>query len=104
MNPQLTIEELKAKLIDSDDKYLIRGVRKRILKRVRHERFVERYLPKLEERMEVSFIEDSCLYVFDMPPYGVVEFYPKPNKMYIRKLDTWLKPALTLIVTELKLV
>jgi hypothetical protein len=71
----------------------------KVLRQERKEKFEETWLEKLQEQTEV-IKRDNGSYTFDSK-YGVIDFFPKANKLLIRKQNKWKKPALKFIVRNI---
>lgn len=54
----------------------------------RNERFVEKMLPELKAKYEV-YERDNGSYTIDETPFGVIDYFPKANKVLIRKDNKW---------------
>jgi hypothetical protein len=63
----------------------------------------KKWLPKLQATCDVKHDAQVGRYTFEIKDYGVIDFYPKANKLLIRKLNKWIKPALGWIILELNL-
>ena len=69
------------------------------LRESRSERFVEDWLPLLSKRYNV--VENNHKYTITTQDYGIVDYFPKANKILIRKDNNWIKPGLKWIITNL---
>lgn len=69
------------------------------LRMSRSERFRD-YLPLLEVRYDVEKRENGS-FVINSGDFGKVDFFPKCNKVLIRKDNRWLKPGLRWILNNL---
>jgi hypothetical protein len=96
-------EELRIEAggIDSDIKYL--GVANKIMREERMERFIEKYLPLLEKKAMVTIIDLKDKIVINNGQFGVIDFYPKANKILIRSKNKWIKPGLQWLIKNFEL-
>jgi len=65
----------------------------------RKERFEEIWLEKLQEQTEI-IKRDNGSYTFNSK-YGIIDYFPKSNKLLIRNQNKWKKPALEFILRNL---
>lgn len=97
-------EELfkEAAMEDNDLKFM--GKHKKAVREKRIEDF-QRYLPKLEELYTVIYEEHSHKYTIDTSTvknkYGIIDFFPKGNKVLIRAKNKWKSPGLAWILKKL---
>lgn len=93
--------EIINQLLEEEDNDLkAMGLFKKKLRAERNERFEEEWLPKLLEVCSCEYHEQSNKYILDTVD-GVVDFYPKANKILIRKSNKWIQPGLKWIVTNI---
>lgn len=69
------------------------------LRESRSERFVEDWLLLLSKRYNI--LENNHKYTITTQDYGIVDYFPKANKILIRKDNNWIKPGLKWIITNL---
>ena len=67
----------------------------------RNERFVKEHLGYLAISYDVEYYEHSHRYTIYNTPFGDLDFYPKANKVLIRKDNKWIKPGLNWIYKNL---
>jgi len=72
----------------------------KVLREERAEDFDELFLPKLESSYDVTFRSNGS-YAINSPTHGVLDFFPKANKLLIRKDNKWIKPGLKWIINNL---
>lgn len=70
------------------------------LRESRSERFVDDYLPLLRKRYPVE-LRSNGSHSITTQDYGIVDYYPKVNKILIRKTNSWIKPGLRWILNNL---
>ena len=96
-------EELKqqADAEDNDLKYM--GLMNKSLREHRSEKF-QQHLLKLEQA-GYDIILDNHKYTIDTNTqeikHGVIDYFPKANKLLIRKTNKWIKPGLPWILKHL---
>jgi hypothetical protein len=91
---QLKIESQKE---ENDIKSFALGAK--VIREERIEKFEETWLPKLKERYTVHYDANAHRYTFTTD-HGVIDFYPKANKLLIRSISQWIKPGLTWIINK----
>ena len=90
-------------MAEEDNDLKAMGIGKKLIRVERKERFEDGYLPKLEKKFKVTQDVLSGRYTFDSANHGVIDFYPKANKVLIRKLNKWIKPGLNWMIKQFKL-
>lgn len=79
------------------------GIYNKALREKRLERF-ETYLSDLEKR-GYEIVEDNHKYTIDTDTqeikFGIIDYFPKANKVLIRKKNKWVKPGLKWIIDNL---
>lgn len=70
------------------------------LREKRSERFIEDWLPILMKRYNIQLRENTS-YSINTQKYGIIDYYPKANKLLIRKDNKWIKPGLKWIINNL---
>jgi hypothetical protein len=88
---------IEAGMVDNDLSAL--GKYTKSIREGRAEKFEEVWLGALKEKTEVE-LRDNGSYTFDSK-YGIIDFFPKANKLLIRKKNKWIKPALKFIVENI---
>ena len=71
------------------------------LRTKRKENFESRWLGKLKKQTKVTKRSNGS-YTFNSK-YGIIDFYPKANKLLIRKQSKWVQPALKFIISNNKI-
>lgn len=92
-------ERLKIEAEQTDNDLAALGKYTKVLREERKEKFEETWLERLQEQTEVTK-RDNESYTFDSK-YGIIDFFPKKNKLLIRKQNKWKKPALKFIVRNI---
>lgn len=93
-------EELMWKAAQEDNDLRAMGLYTKVLREQRNERFEEEYLPRLKELVPIEFSGDK--YIIETKIYGKLDFYPKVNKVLIRKDNQWKKPGLKWLLTNIR--
>ena len=88
---------IEAEKTDNDLKALRKYTK--VLRAERKEKFKETWLEKLQEQTKITKRKNGS-YTFDSK-YGLIDFFPKANKLLIRKQNKWKKPALKFIVRNI---
>jgi hypothetical protein len=98
-------DRLKEDAAQEENDFKAMGLLNKSLREGRHERFTESALPQLL-RMGYDVADDgNNKYTIDTDSqsekYGVIDYFPKANKLLIRKENRWVKPGLAWIVEHL---
>jgi len=96
-------DKLREQLSTEDNDLKALGIGKQLIREERNESFEEKWLPKLRAKCNVIYDIQTGRYTFELSGYGVMDFYPKANKVLIRKLNKWKQPGLKWIITEFHL-
>lgn len=70
------------------------------LREKRSEKFIDGWLEVLETRYDVTERSNGS-YSISTQEYGVVDYFPKANKLLLRKDNKWIKPGLKWIINNL---
>lgn len=97
-------EELRkeASMAESDQACL--GLHTKAMREERIENFEEKWLPLLKEKATVHYSELLNRYWIENKKMGVIDFYPKANKIHIRKQNRWVKPGLQWLIKNFELI
>jgi hypothetical protein len=97
------LEELKQLLTEEDNDLKALGIHNQILREKRLEKF-ENYREKIFVSPKVEFYSEHSdqgkvtLVTFE---FGTIDYYPKANKVLIRKDNKWIKPGLNWLIKNL---
>jgi len=99
-------EELKEAAAREDNDLKALGLMTGSLREGRLERFQENVLPELLKKgYDIAVDEKNVRYTMDTGAcgrtFGIIDFYPKGNKVCIRKTNKWINPGLTWIIERL---
>lgn len=70
------------------------------LRETRSEKFLEDYLPVLKMRFVIEERSNGS-YSINTQDFGIIDYFPKANKLLIRKENRWIKPGLKWIINNL---
>lgn len=93
-------EDYFEKSRQEDNDIISFGLRVKALREARSERFLEDWLPLLSERYSINESSQGK-YSITTEDYGVIDYFPKANKILIRVENTWKKPGLRWLVKNL---
>lgn len=96
-------EIIKEQLATEENDLKALGIERQLIREKRSERFEDMWLPKMKEKLNVKHDAQMGRYTFEFGGYGVIDFYPRANKLLFRVLNKWKKPALRWLIAELKL-
>lgn len=96
-------EELRNELLSEENDLKALGINNRLIREERSESFEYKWLPKLQAKCNVRHDAQMGRYTFELNGFGVIDFYPKSNKLLIRQLNKWQKPALKWLIAEFNL-
>lgn len=95
-------EQAQKAFLEEDNDIKSLGHFTKMLREKRHENFSDSYLIVLNEKFKVEFDEASFKYtVHTGDKFGIIDYFPKVNKVLIRKQNKWVKPGLKWIVQKL---
>lgn len=69
----------------------------------RNNKFKSEYLDRISLQYDVEYLESMERYTIYNTPFGDLDFYPKSNKLLIRKDNEWKKPGLNWIMKNLNI-
>lgn len=92
-------KELKQEALQEENDFIAMGKMKKAIRQERLERF-EGYIEKLERQNLIVMPFDGSKHTIDtqMSEYGVIDYYPKANKVLIRKQNRWIEHGLKWLV------
>jgi hypothetical protein len=99
-------EDLKKQAAEEENDLKVLGLMTGALREGRLEKFEEDYLPKLKELgYEITHNEKTHHYLINTTNSkvnkGIIDFYPKANKVCIRKGNRWITKGLKWITENL---
>lgn len=83
---------------DNDFKSLALHIK--ALRERKSERFIEDWLPLISQRYTTQ-LGDNGAYRITTQQYGIVDYFPKANKLLIRKDNQWMPIGLDWIIKHL---
>jgi|SRR5690606_23066763 len=84
---------LKEELAREENDLKAMGAFKKYKRQFSLEYFEETILPKLKEKYSIVYNPNMERYTFEVKESGIIDFYPKANKLLIRKLNKWYFPG-----------
>ena len=95
-------EILSKQAEESETVYQVMDLERKALREARLERF-EDYIPRLEKQGCIikPFNGQKTVIDTQTEQYGIIDFFPKANKLLIRKENAWRKPALRFIIENI---
>ena len=97
-------EILKKQLQEEENDIKAFGIECKIIREVKNERFEDTWLPRLEDRItkqNIAYNADMFRYTITTNSHGIIDFYPKANKVLIRKDNKWIKPGLKWLINNM---
>ena len=89
----------EAAKVESDSKAF--GLYTKAIREERIERFKDEWIDKFEEAgVHFAYSQNQNKYMTETE-HGTIDFYPKANKVLIRKKNKWIKPGLKWLITNL---
>lgn len=71
-------------------------------KKEKDEKIIPRWLREIEDSYEViQFEEGNGKYTINTQTFGIVDYFPKANKVLMRKTNDWHEQGLDWIVTNI---
>lgn len=94
-------EQLRKEAEREDNDLVAIGIYNKVLREERSERF-ENYIDKLlKVGFDVTEVEKQGKFTIEPTDFGTVDYYPKANKVLIRKDNEWIKGGLRWIIKNL---
>ena len=93
-------EELKSKAASEDNDIVAFGILCKALREKRSEKFIGGWLEPLQQVYPVHERPNGS-YMIVTDEYGKIDYFPKANKLLVRKLNKWKKPGLRWIIKNL---
>lgn len=87
--PRKPSEILRQQAAQEENDIKAFGIGGKVIREERNERFLENYLPALKAKYEV-YPRENGSYTIDETEFGVVDYFPKANKILIRKNNKWI--------------
>lgn len=84
-------DEIKEELSKEDNDLKALGLHTKLNRENRKELFEDVWLPKLQDETDVVIDSENSKYSIYSVVFGTIDFYPKANKVLIRKQNKWIK-------------
>lgn len=94
-------EVLKQEVITEGNDLKILGKYTKVLREERFEKFGDYREALLRKGCDIVEHESQGKFTIDNTSFGIIDYYPKANKVLIRKDNDWKKPGLKWIITNL---
>ena len=96
-------EELRKQAAQADNDFQAMSLLNKSLREHRLEKFQD-YIISLQQK-GYDIVESNHKYTIDTDTqgirFGIVDYFPKANKLLIRKENTWIQPGLNWIIKNL---
>ena len=97
------IEQLKKELSEVDNDLKALGIKKKLNREIKNDRFLDHWLPQIQAKTEVNIDPKMDKYSLKLEKYGIVDYFPKSNRLLIRKTNKWKDKGIVLLINELNL-
>jgi len=97
------IDELTEKLSHEDNDLKAMGIIRKITREKRNDNFLDKWLPRIEAKCTVTVDPNMGKYTIQPTPKGIIDYYPKSNRLLIRTSNTWKDGGLAILINLLKL-
>lgn len=92
-------ERLTKEASEVDNDFTSFKLKCQALRASRSERFIEDWLPLFQARYSIKEVDYK--YVITTEKFGLLDYYPKANKILVRKDNKWEKPGLKWMINNL---
>ncbi len=93
-------EKLKREAEQEENDLKALGLHTKVLREERVENFEENWLPKLRETHICEEAKNGSYTIYSTR-FGIMNYYPKANRLLFRRTQKWAKPALEFIAQNL---
>lgn len=97
-----TSEQLQHQASKEDNDFRSLALLTKALRENRSERFIEDWLPVFMRMYPVEARLNGS-YSITTQKFGTIDYFPKANKVLIRKTNKWIKPGLKWLISNLTL-
>lgn len=98
----MNIEQLKKEYREEENDLKALGLMNKILREERVQKFTSKYLGTINESEKVIYVKEyNNKFEINFYDFGVIDFYPKANKVLIRRTNKWIKPGLKWIISKI---
>ena len=98
------IKELQDQLDTEDNDLKALGIAKKLSREVKNEKFTTKWLPLIQEKVKVQIDEKMDKYTMTLMNHGVIDYFPKSNRLLVRSKNQWYNRGLGFLINELKLL
>lgn len=100
-NSKKLSESLMQRAREEDNDLKVIGLMTKALREKRLEKFKDMFLEQLStDNYTVEYMERVHRFTILDTPFGIIDFYPKANKILIRKDNDWKKPGLKWLINN----
>jgi hypothetical protein len=92
-------EKLMIESQQEDNDFKSLSLKLKSLRESRSEKFIEEYLLILKNKFTIETKDYS--YSITTLDFGIIDYFPKSNKLLIRNKNKWIKPGLKWIISNL---
>jgi hypothetical protein len=96
-------EELRIQAAQEESDFKSLSLHSKALREEKKENFKDKWLPLLLERTNVTFDDKTGKYTFFHKRLGMIDFFPKANRILIRRENKWYGRGLHWIITNYNL-
>lgn len=94
-------EELREQAAKADNDLAAMGLYNKALREERVEKFGAWYDKLLRSDKVISISEQGGKFTINTDKYGIIDYFPKANKLLIRKENEWKEKGLNWIINNL---
>lgn len=94
-------EELFKEALEEDNDLKSMGIYRKASREARYEKFSDIIEPLLKKGINVTEHAGQGKFTLEPTNFGILDFYPKANKVLIRKTNTWKTSGTAWIVRNL---
>ena len=93
-------DELKKQAESEENDLKAMGLYTKVIREERTERFEKYKEQLLKAGFNITEYESQGKFTIDPTEFGIIDYYPKSNKVLIRKTNTWLPAGLRWIIAS----
>lgn len=92
-------EKIKLQADKADNDLVFMGLNRKAIREKRFEDFEEYWLEKLQQKTKVSIRNKESFTIES--DYGLIDFFPRSDKILIRKRNKWKNEGLKFIINKI---
>jgi hypothetical protein len=97
------IQELQNQLSTEENDLKALGIQKKLTREIKNDKFLDHWLPQIQAKTKVIIDPKMDKYTLQLEKHGIVDYFPKSNRLLIRKTNKWKDKGIVLLINELKL-